>query len=111
LIGRIHTRLAFERVRRDGVRVRSAVLSCTMLLDESCDGPHVGYALSRHVGSAVRRNRLRRQLRELVKLRDDRLRPGWYVIGASPKATALSFAQLSDEMDSLVQRCAKVGAA
>ena len=79
-----------------------------MLLDESCDGPHVGYALSRHVGSAVRRNRLRRQLRELVKVREDALRPGWYVFGASPKATHLTFSQLSDEMDALVRRCAQV---
>lgn len=81
-----------------------------MLLDENCQQPHVGYALGRKIGSAVRRNRLRRQLRELVKSHHDDLRPGWYVMGASPKATALSFSELSQEMDSLVRKCTKVGA-
>lgn len=78
-----------------------------MLVDESCDRPHVGYALGRHVGSAVRRNRLRRQLREIVNTRSDALRPGWYVMGASPKATHLGFRELSQEMDTLIARCSK----
>ena len=81
-----------------------------MLVDESCDRPHVGYALGRHVGSAVRRNRLRRQLREIVKTHSGALRPGWYVMGAAPKATQLSFSELCHEMDSLISRCVKVGA-
>jgi ribonuclease P protein component len=80
-----------------------------MLLDETCHQPHVGYALSRKVGSAVRRNRLRRQLRELVKTHVNDLRPGWYVMGASPKATNMSFSELSDEMNTLVRKCVKVG--
>jgi ribonuclease P protein component len=81
-----------------------------MILDETCQQPHVGYALGRKIGSAVRRNRLRRQLRELVKSHQSDLRPGWYVMGASPKATALSFSELSKEMDLLVRKCAKAGA-
>lgn len=81
-----------------------------MLLDESCHQPHVGYALGRKVGSAVRRNRLRRQLRELVKTHRSDLRPGWYVMGASPKATNYSFSELSKEMDLLVHKCTKAGA-
>lgn len=81
-----------------------------MLLDKTCQQPRVGYALGRKVGSAVRRNRLRRQLRELVKSHHDDLRPGWYVIGASSKATVLSFSELSKEMDLLVHKCAKVSA-
>jgi len=80
-----------------------------MLLDETCHQPHVGYALSRKVGSAVRRNRLRRQLRELVKTHTKDLRPGWYVMSASPKATHMSFSELSQEMDTLVHKCAKAG--
>lgn len=81
-----------------------------MVLDATLPGPLVGYALGRHVGSAVARNRLRRQLRELVKSHQSDLRPGWYVMGASPKATALSFSELSKEMDLLVRKCAKAGA-
>jgi ribonuclease P protein component len=80
-----------------------------MLLDESCHQPHVGYALGRKVGSAVRRNRLRRQLRELVKNHTKDLQPGWYVIGASPKATHMSFDELSHDMNTLVRKCTKAG--
>jgi ribonuclease P protein component len=80
-----------------------------MLLDENCHQPHVGYALGRKVGSAVRRNRLRRQLRELVNTHRDELRPGWYVMGASPKATNYSYSELSEEINILVRKCTKVG--
>ena len=106
MIDRIQSRSAFARVRREGSHVRSGLLSCTMVIDPSLTAPQVGYALSRSYGSAVERNRLRRQLRELVKVRADRMPAGIYVFGGSPKAKKLSFAELGQHLDRLISKMA-----
>ena len=76
-----------------------------MLLDSSLLQPHVGYALGRSYGSAVRRNRLRRQLRELVKTHESSLLPGVYVFGASPRAHGIEFSELNRHLGSLIAKC------
>lgn len=93
------------RVRHEGVHIRSGPLSCTMLLDSSLAQPHVGYALGRHVGVAVRRNRLRRQLRVLLKAHETLLSPGFYVFGASPQATKATAQQLAAAVENIAQSC------
>lgn len=82
-----------------------------MLLDTSLSQPLVGYAMGRSYGSAVRRNRLRRQLRELVKTREAAMAPGIYVFGASPRAHGTSFEDLGRHLDSLLAKCAQGSAA
>ncbi len=79
-----------------------------MFADPSLSVPLVGYALGRSYGSAVRRNRLRRQLRELVKIRHGAMAPGVYVFGASPRAGAASFQELGSHLDRLLEKCATV---
>jgi len=76
-----------------------------MLLDSSLAQPHVGYALGRHVGVAVRRNRLRRQLRVLLKAHETLLSPGFYVFGASPQATKATAQQLAAAVENIAQSC------
>lgn len=76
-----------------------------MLLDSTLSQPHVGYALGRGYGSAVRRNRLRRQLRELVKARETAMPAGIYVFGASPRAHGVAFTDLGRHLDSLLAKC------
>ncbi len=58
--------------------------------------PCVAFAISRRVGPAVVRNRLRRRLRdELGALaRDDRLAVGAYLIGLAPASADLDGARL-----------------
>ncbi len=78
-----------------------------MLLDSSLSQPHVGYALGRSYGSAVRRNRLRRQLRELVKTHESSLLPGIYVFGASPRAHGIDFPELNRHLGNLIAKFEK----
>ena len=66
--------------------------------------PHVAYALGRSTGSAVVRNRLRRQLRSIVRPAASRLSPGWYLLGADSRATSMSFAEISAQTDELLRR-------
>ncbi|MGA1361405.1 MAG: ribonuclease P protein component [Ilumatobacteraceae bacterium] len=111
MIGRIQSRSAFARIRAEGHHVRFGLLSCTMVVDSTLPHPHVGYALTRSFGNAVRRNRLRRQLRELVKGRAERMQPGLYVFGASPRAAGRDAGKLGRDLDGLLARLEEAGRA
>ncbi len=59
----------------------------------------VGFVVSKRVGNAVTRNRVKRQLRHLVRANLDALGSRWIVVRALPKA-ALSSAELADDLNS-----------
>ncbi|MDQ6616197.1 MAG: ribonuclease P protein component [Actinomycetota bacterium] len=56
--------------------------------------PRVAYAIGRKVGNAVERNRIRRQLRSIVRDLAPQLRPGMYLIGVAPQLAQLRFGEL-----------------
>ena len=106
MIGRIHERSIFARLRREGSFVRSGPLWCSVLLDPTLSRPHVAYALGRPLGSAVARNRLRRRMREIVAVQESSMAPGWYLFGADASALTMTFAQLSEAVPALAGRAA-----
>jgi ribonuclease P protein component len=75
-----------------------------MVPDRTLTTPQVAFAIGRAVGPAVVRNRLRRQLRAI--LRDRALVPGYYLLGVTPGAAGSSFTLLSDTVDDLIARLA-----
>jgi ribonuclease P protein component len=69
-------------------------------LDRREDGPvRVGFTVSKKVGNAVERNRVRRRLREVVRLsRAARMRPGHdYVLIGRRAALTLPFERLVED--------------
>jgi ribonuclease P protein component len=66
--------------------------------------PHVAYALGRATGPAVVRNRLRRQLRSIVRSHDVALPAGWFLVGADARATAMTFGELATLTADLLHR-------
>ena len=56
--------------------------------------PRVAYAIGRKVGNAVQRNRIRRQLRTILRQLAPQLRPGKYLIGVAPPPTPLRYGEL-----------------
>jgi ribonuclease P protein component len=59
----------------------------------------VGFAVSRHVGNAVTRNRVRRRLRAALREEGNVVRAdSAYLVGATPAAAAASFAELRDAL-------------
>lgn len=72
------------------------------------DGPgpaRVGFAVSKAVGPAVTRNRVRRRLQALVAERLEGLEPGTdLVVRALPPAAGLAFADLGRDLDSALSR-------
>jgi ribonuclease P protein component len=71
------------------------------------DGPvRLGFTVSKKVGNAVERNRVRRRLREMVRLSPpSRLRPGHdYVLIGRRAALELPFEQLMDDFSRALGR-------
>jgi ribonuclease P protein component len=73
-----------------------------MLLDPALEGPQVAFAIGRHSGSAVERNRARRRIREV--LRTTELPPGLYLVGLTRPARDISFAQVRSSVAGLLSR-------
>jgi ribonuclease P protein component len=73
-------------------------------------GPaRVGFTVSKKVGNAVERNRVRRRLREIVRLAPaDRMRAGHdYVLIGRRAALGLAFERLIAELDGALDRLHK----
>jgi ribonuclease P protein component len=69
--------------------------------DSAGEGPQAGFVVSRAVGGAVVRNRVRRRLRHLVAARLGGFPPGTrLVVRALPPAATASWAQLGTALDS-----------
>ncbi len=70
-------------------------------------GNRLGLTVSTKVGGAVVRNRVRRRLREIYRLHEEQLRPGWdVVVVARIKAAHSSYAALER---SLLSQLDKLG--
>jgi ribonuclease P protein component len=91
----------FERVYKQGRRHFSPHLTAFYLLRQSGDlsGPRVGFTVGRVLGGAVERNRIKRRLREAVRLNLAALSaPVDVVINPKKSVLDLEFAQLRDEI-------------
>jgi ribonuclease P protein component len=63
------------------------------------------FVAGRHIGSAVRRNRVKRRLREIVRAQLDQITPGWdCLLVARPAVVEAGFAELEDAIIQLFLR-------
>jgi ribonuclease P protein component len=74
--------------------------------DPSQEGPRVGFTTPRALGKAVVRNRIRRRVREAVRLRLDHLNPQCaLVINPRRKALEAPFSEIQRQVEKLFLRC------
>ena len=95
-------RADFLRVQGSGRRFRATHV--LLFVDPHDDETsRVGFTVSRRVGNAVCRNRVRRRLREVVRLHQDCLVAAVdYVVIAQPNAALADFATLEAELTRLL---------
>lgn len=60
--------------------------------------PRLGLVVTKRLGKAVRRNRVKRLLREFFRRHKDRLPPGDLIIMAKKGAAALAYQQVQEEL-------------
>jgi len=99
----------FKRTMRSGRRAGGATLSGHLLLTAGAvpedTKPKVGLVVSRAVGSAVVRNRVKRRLRELMRGRVAALPGGsLLVLRAHPAAAGARQADLAADLDLVLGR-------
>jgi ribonuclease P protein component len=89
----------FERVYKHGERHFGRHMTIFFLARESGDRARIGFTVSRALGGAVQRNRIRRRLREAARLRGAELRASADVV-INPKRSVLQaeFEELALEM-------------
>ena len=69
------------------------------------DGNRVGYTVSKKLGKAVVRNRIRRRLREIYRIHEDRFQPGWdIVVVARTRSVDSSFEKLTESFLALAEK-------
>lgn len=90
MLGRLRKAEEFERVRKTGLRRRGkycTLNAAPMLADDYADAEQrlqppsrIGYVTARSLGSAVKRNRARRLMREAIRDLSDSIVAGWDIV-------------------------------
>ena len=76
---RLVRRVEFDAVYRDGRRRTSREFT-VFLRPNGLEVSRFGWSIKKALGSAVRRNRIRRRTREIVRLHRQEIAPGWDIV-------------------------------
>ncbi len=100
----LRRRREFLRVQGGGKRFKGRHVLLFVAGNEE-DTPRVGFTVSRKVGNAVVRNRVRRRLREIIRLNQEALIAGTdHIVIAFSNAPQAPWATLQDELSWLLKR-------
>jgi ribonuclease P protein component len=103
----------FRRAYNQGTRFTGRYFAAFCLRVErsagvSKPGPRLGFTVPRKFGNAVLRNRVKRRLREALRVRLPEVAPEWdIVINPRRPALAAPVEELRREVDRLVAQCRK----
>jgi ribonuclease P protein component len=95
---RLLRRAEYDVVYREGRR-RAGREFTVFLRPNGLELSRFGWSVKKTLGTAVRRNRIRRRLREMVRLHRQEIAPGWdIVIHPRSSAATADFLPLTDEL-------------
>lgn len=104
---RLKKRAAFAYVYRKGEKASARDL--LLLSAKSKEGLKIGLSVSKKVGNAVTRNRVKRLLREAIMPLTDRIDDGFmYVIVAYPSIAEKDFVSVSKSVEQAFSRAGKL---
>ena len=104
---RLKRRAAFAYVYRKGEK--SSARDLLLLSARSREGLKIGLSVSKKVGNAVVRNRVKRLLREAINPLTDRIDGGYmYVIVTRPTVAGLPLSRVSEEVVAAFTRAGKL---
>jgi ribonuclease P protein component len=90
----------FERVYKQGQRHFASLMTVFYLRRSEGEGLRIGFTVSRMLGGAVKRNRMKRRLREAVRLHRTKASVGADVVINPKKALlAAEFSEISQQIE------------
>ncbi|MFQ5576431.1 MAG: ribonuclease P protein component [Anaerolineae bacterium] len=100
---RLRKNADFQQVRRMG-QSKSTRLMVLVALPNHLSHSRFGFAVSKRIGNAVRRNKVKRQMREAARLFFEQFQPGWDLlfIARAPIRRA-SYADIEQSVRHLAQ--------
>lgn len=101
---RLIRRAEYDVVYREGRR-RSSREFAVFLRPNGLELSRFGWSIKKALGSAVKRNRMRRRIREIIRLHRQEIAPGWDIVIHPRSTVALAkFSPLSEELLKLLPR-------
>jgi ribonuclease P protein component len=101
---RLVRRVEYDAVYRDGRR-KSGREFAVFLRPNGLDVSRFGWSIKKALGGAVRRNRIRRRIREIVRLHRQEIAPGWdIVIHPRSSVATTKFLAATDDLLKLLPR-------
>ncbi len=99
---RLLRRAEYRRIYEEGGKFVGPLFAAFYLRTESGSRARVGYTTPKGLGTSVERNRIKRRLREAVRLVLPSLEPGWEIV-FNPRRAALDaeFSRLTSEVQRL----------
>jgi ribonuclease P protein component len=93
----------FNLLRENSFKIRRSWFSLYYLCN-SQDAEHakIAFSIPRYIGTAVERNKKRRQLRSIFNMNKDKLFGGMYLIVVNKNVIKLSFQRLQDDINSVL---------
>jgi ribonuclease P protein component len=100
----------FRKAYNQGSRIAGPYFAafCLRIPRGEKEGPRLGFTVPRAFGKAVMRNRVKRRLREAIRVRMQDIPPHWDIV-INPRRAALKapVEELRREVDRLVTQCGK----
>jgi len=100
----------FRKAYNQGSRIAGPYFAafCVRIPRGEGEGPRLGFTVPRALGKAVMRNRVKRRLREAIRVRLPEIPPQWDIV-INPRRAALqaTVEELRREVDRLVTQCGK----
>ena len=94
----------FQRVRRHGKFYASPLMVLAFLRNE-LDHNRYGFVVSKRMGKAVVRNKIKRRMREAIRLRTSKIKPGFdLVVIARTPISQVGYVEIEHTLEGLLRK-------